>query len=178
MDTSVLGVMFVGALLLLEKQQNVLQSLFVTPLELKTYILSKTISLTLLSLVMSMLIYIPASGIDRSTLFLMALVVISSSFFMLVGIGVSVTVSTLNGYLGKLISASIVIIAPAVPFLLIDHSGWLRVFPSNAIYELAILIGSGSTGKIAIADLGILILWLAMSWFYAVYRFKRHVLSR
>lgn len=37
-DTSVLGLIFVGALVLLEKQQGVLQSLSVTPLKLTDYL--------------------------------------------------------------------------------------------------------------------------------------------
>ena len=58
-DTTMLGVIFIGALVLLEKQQSVIQSLFVTPLEPAQYIWSKTISLTLIAVSMSVLIYLP-----------------------------------------------------------------------------------------------------------------------
>lgn len=178
MDTSVLGVVFVGALVLLEKQQNVLQSLFVTPLKLRTYLFSKTISLTILALFMSMGIYFPVAGFSRGTLLLMALVLISSAFFMLVGIGVSARVSTLNQYLGKLILAGLVIIVPVIPFVLVENSGWMRIFPSNALYDLALIIYSGSPGGMAVADLIILVLWLVVSWFYAETRFQKHVMFR
>ncbi|MBN1465987.1 hypothetical protein JXA02_09510, partial [candidate division KSB1 bacterium] len=55
-DTSVLGLTFVGAILLLEKQQRILHSLFVTPLKLSEYLLAKVLSLSLIALLASLLI--------------------------------------------------------------------------------------------------------------------------
>lgn len=177
-DTTMLGVMFVGALVLLEKQQNVMQSLFVTPLRPASYLLSKTISLTLLAFTMSMLVYIPASGFDRSTILLMLLIILSSSLFVLLGIGVSASVSTLNQYLGRLIVICLFIIIPVVPFILVSGTGWLRLFPANAFYDLAMAIHTATSGLMVMADLLILLFWLVISWLYANNRFKRKILGR
>jgi len=177
-DTSVLGVMFVGALVLLEKQQNVMQSIFVTPLRLSTYLISKTISLTLLSVIMSMIIYVPVSGINVKTIMMVVVVTITSSMFILLGIGASARAMTLNQYLGRLIIASLLIILPLAPFLAFENIGWLRIFPSNALFEIATQVHSGSVGQLAVIDILILLLWLAASWFYAGEQFSRHVLLR
>lgn len=177
-DTTVLGIMFVAALVLLEKQQNVLQSIFVTPLRLRSYLFSKTVSLGLLSLVMSMAIYIPVAGFSTGTLMLIMLIIPTSALFILLGIAVAAGVQTLNQYLGAIIILSVVIMTPLAPFLLFDQTGWMRVFPSNALYELALLIDAGSFNRIALTDIAVLFAWLLISWLYAGSRFKKLVLKR
>ena len=86
-DTSVLGITFIGALILLEKQQNVLNSLFVTPLSIRQYLISKTTSLTLLIFCMSLLIAIPTNPPGLHTIPVMLTVILSSVIFTLLGLG-------------------------------------------------------------------------------------------
>ena len=65
-DTTMLGVIFIGALVLLEKQQSVIQSLFVPPLKPAQYIWSKTLSLTLIAVTMGVLVSLPVSQITQA----------------------------------------------------------------------------------------------------------------
>ncbi|KXS49143.1 fluoroquinolone transport system permease protein [Halanaerobium congolense] len=57
-DPSMLGFTFISAIILLEKENNILESLFVTPLKLDEYIIAKLISLGLISLFSSLFIAI------------------------------------------------------------------------------------------------------------------------
>ena len=68
-DPAIIGIMFVGALVLFEKSENVLQALVITPMKTDDYLLSKITSLTILSII-SASIFITLlnifSGIDLS----------------------------------------------------------------------------------------------------------------
>jgi fluoroquinolone transport system permease protein len=174
-DTSVLGVMFVGALVLLEKQQNVLQSLFVTPIKLRNYLLSKSISLGLISLVMSVLLYVLPNGIDRFFFFVMIVVISNSIIFTLIGLGLSVKVDSLNKYIALLVFSSIVIITPVVPFLILDQPVWLLFFPMNAAIDL-IMMGLAKLSLIRIiADVLSLIVWFYLALIYAKRQFINNI---
>ena len=50
-DPAVIGIVFVGALVLFEKSENVLQALVITPMLVDDYILTKISSLTILSII-------------------------------------------------------------------------------------------------------------------------------
>jgi fluoroquinolone transport system permease protein len=50
-DSALVGIMFIGALVLFEKSENTLQALVITPMSTDDYLLSKIISLTILSVV-------------------------------------------------------------------------------------------------------------------------------
>ncbi|MFP4430996.1 MAG: hypothetical protein ACLFPV_07085, partial [Spirochaetaceae bacterium] len=52
-DTSVLGFFFVGAILLLEREEGTLRAVSVTPLRPREFCLSKALSLTVLALLVS-----------------------------------------------------------------------------------------------------------------------------
>ena len=80
-DTSILGLTFVGAILLLEKQHGTLPSLFVTPLRLHEYLAAKMLSLTLIAVPASLgILLIPNGSVPAVRLFLTG-VVFSSSIF-------------------------------------------------------------------------------------------------
>lgn len=172
-DTSVLGVMFVGALLLLEKQQNVLQSLFVTPLKVRQYLASKTISLTFISLIMSILLYILPNGINTYFLIILVVVIANSIIFTLLGLGLSIHVDTINKYLGLLVSSSLVIILPVVPFILFDYPFWLLIFPMNAALDL-VSMGINEISNIRIiTNIIILIIWIFLAYAFARKQFEK-----
>ena len=171
-DTSVLGIMFTGALILLEKQQNVLQSLFVSPLRLTDYLLSKTISLTCIALCMSVLLYVLPNGIDPYFFIVLFVVLANSFIFTLIGLGVSIRVHTLNQYIAMLVFSSIFIITPVVPFLIFDQPLSLLFFPMNAAIDL-IMIGFTEVEIWRIfIDAGSLIIWMLLALMFAKKQFK------
>ena len=55
-DPVLLGFFFIGGIILLEKDNNILQALFVTPLKINIYILSKVLSLYCVTLISSLAI--------------------------------------------------------------------------------------------------------------------------
>ncbi|MEL6135035.1 MAG: ABC transporter permease, partial [Bacteroidota bacterium] len=101
-DPSMLGLTFIGALVLFEKGDNTLEALVVTPIKLWQYLWSKALSLTIMAVLSGILIAGMGHGwgqIDYS-LFIPG-VALTSILYALMGLGLVANVQTLNGYLIK-----------------------------------------------------------------------------
>ena len=174
-DTSVLGHMFVGALILLEKQQNVMQTLFVTPLSLSKYLISKTLSLTLLALTMSIILYVFPNGIDAYFLILLIIMAANSFIFTLIGTGISVRVSSLNQFVMFIVLASIIIAIPTVPFILFDQPWWLLFFPLNAAFDLLFIKFEMASIIRITFDIASLLAWIGIAYIFARSQFQKYL---
>jgi len=101
-DPALIGIMFVGALVLFEKSENVLQALVITPMKTDDYLLSKIISLTILS-VISASLFMGLMMIFNNTsfdVFYLAIgIILTSVMLILVGFILVSRVNNINGYL-------------------------------------------------------------------------------
>lgn len=98
-DPSVLGFLFVGVLVIFERGANTLQALMVTPLPLSHYLWSKALSLTLVATASGYLIALAGARGELRHAPLLAALVLSSLFFVFLGIvGVS-RARSVNEYL-------------------------------------------------------------------------------
>ncbi|HPR31349.1 MAG TPA: ABC transporter permease [Prolixibacteraceae bacterium] len=175
-DTTVLGLTFVGALVLLEKQQNVLQSLFITPLKLSTYLAGKVLSLALISVIASSLIGFVPGGMLSNWIWALVAIVLSSMFFTLFGLGVAARVNSLNQYIVGIIVGGMVMGLPvALYFIWPDLS---VIFPINATIDLLITDPSVQTVKGIIADVSVLVCWNIVGFLFAYRQFNHYVLER
>jgi len=172
-DTTMLGIIFIGALVLLEKQQAVIQSLFVTPLEPSKYIWSKTISLSLIAVCMSILVYLPVWHFTVYTLLLLACVAFTAGTFVLLGLGLSVRVDTINQYFGLMMGASMLLILPVVPYLLLEQHPVFLFLPYVASLDL--MLGARESLPLWRIFLDIILL---VAWGYIAYRFAIRRVTR
>jgi len=97
-DTAVLGFYFIGALVLIEKREGVLDALLVTPLGLRGYLLSKAASLTLLATLASGVVVGFTHGTRVAVAPLLAGVALTASLFVLVGVAAVARFDTVNRY--------------------------------------------------------------------------------
>ena len=175
-DTSVVGFIFVGALVLLEKQQNILESLFITPLELSTYLWSKVLSLSIIAVLASLIIGILPGGMRENWVAMTLSVILGSSFFTLAGLGVSARVNTLNQYIVGIMTAGLIMVAPvALYFFIPDLS---IIFPVNAAIDLLISTPATQSVKGIIADSAVLILWIILAFLWAKQQFIKYVIQK
>ncbi len=174
-DTSVLGLTFIGAILLLEKQQNILQSLFVTPVRLAEYVIAKILSLSLIALLASLIILILPNGIRPSIGYFILGVLLSSGIFILIGLAVGARVTSLNGYLFGVMAGTIFFALPLLDYLQVYNSWWLYLLPSHA--QLVLLSGTHDELGVARALFSILVLalWFIAAWFLAVRSFTTFI---
>lgn len=166
-DTTMLGVIFVGALILLEKQQSVIHSLFVTPLDPSGYIWAKTISLSLIAVSMSILVYLPVLHLSAYTLLLLFTTALTAAIFVMIGLGIASKVETINQYFGRLMLISIVILIPVIPYLVFDRHPAFILLPYIASLDLMLgAIQPVSTWRI-IVDIILLFTWGYLAYLYS-----------
>lgn len=135
-DPSVLGLFFIGGILLLEKDQGVIQTLSVTPLKTQEYLISKLISLSLISIMAVLLITFLSGAGDVNYILLIAGVILTSSFFTLIGIIIATKSRHINAFFVRMIPWMIVLMAPLVLFVLFPNQWFSSVFPPIASFKL------------------------------------------
>ncbi len=177
-DTTMLGVIFIGALVLLEKQQAVIQSLFVTPLEPSQYIWSKTISLSLIAVCMSILVYLPVWHFTAYTLLLLACIAFTAGTFVLLGLGLAARVDTINQYFGLMMGASMLLILPVVPYMLLDQNPLFLFLPYVASLDL--MLGARESLPLwrIFLDIILLVAWGYIAYKFAIRRVTRYLVYK
>lgn len=136
MDPSVLGLFFIGGILRLEKEQGILSLIYVTPLRIWEYILSKIISLCLISLIVILLISLIAYKGSVNYLYLIIGVIQTSVFFTLIGFLVATSSRSVNDFFVKIIPWMMVLMLPCVLLGLYPNSLLLGLIPSVASLKL------------------------------------------
>ncbi len=177
-DTTMLGVIFIGALVLLEKQQAVIQSLFVTPLEPSQFIWSKTISLSLITISMSILVYLPVWQFNAYTLLLFTCIAFTAGTFVLLGLGLAARIDTINQYFGLLIGFSILLILPVLPYMLLEQHPAFLILPYVASLDL--MLGAMSPLPLwrILVDIVLLLAWGYLAYRFAIRRVTRYLVYK
>jgi fluoroquinolone transport system permease protein len=131
-DPSFIGFFFIGAIILSEKLHKTMENLFITPLRVSEYIVSKTISLSFITVISSFAIVFFSYGLNFNPLLLFLGVLLSSFMFTLVGIALAVWVKSLNMYLW--VSPLYVIIAfiPLLKFFGLYETPLFYIIPGEA----------------------------------------------
>lgn len=153
-DPAAIGLFFMGAIILLEKSENTLQSIAISPVRPVEYILAKMGALSLLSTLVGFCIRLSAIRIERPVLFFLG-VFVGSGLFSAIGILVATKAKTLNQFIVLTIPLELVINLPAFLYLF----GWkypiMLLHPGVCVIELC---GNGSNWLLAIL---LLLAWTA-----------------
>ncbi len=137
-DPSILGLFFIGGIILLEKDQGVLLVLVVSPLRSLEYVLSKTISLSIISVLAAFAISFFSQFQNVNWLILFVATVLTSAFFTLCGIMINAACKNVNQYLLKTIPYMFLLIIPCFSLLGFPYSQIFCVIPSVAALKLTI----------------------------------------
>lgn len=177
-DPGVLGFFFIGGILLLERGQGILENLFVTPLRIHEYLLSKAVSLGLLSVASSLAVMLFAFGGAFAVAPLLTGVVLSSVFFTLLGVTLAVRVKTVNGFLLTSTLYLTVLFVPIANVFGMWVTPWMKVFPTEAAMTL---IGAAFADKevweLAVA-VTVLLVWIGIAYAWAYRAFYRHIILK
>ena len=136
-DPTIVGFFFIGGIIMLEKNQGILEYLIVTPLRPKEYLMAKIISLTILAVIASIVITITTYGGEINWMLFILSVIISSFFFTLYGFFVAAKSKSINEYFIKMIPYVLFIAVPCFSFLInMPHHWVFNIFPSVAGLKL------------------------------------------
>lgn len=179
-DPAVLGFFFIGGIILLEKDENTLQNLFVTPIRTGEYVIAKDISLSLLAVLTSGIIAAAANGFNANWAMLLTGVLLTSVVFIHIGIAAVSRIKSLNKYILSAVVYMFPLFVPVLDYYGIVPFWGFRLFPTWA--SIALIGGALSTtpptpGDIVLAY-AVLIGWAALSYFWAVNWIERYVIGR
>ena len=160
-DPLLIGLVFMGALVLFEKSERVLDTLAVSPVKIYQYVMSKSISIVVIGLISSLVIALSGSQIESIPTFIVG-ITLGSLLFSFTGLAVSARVKTLNEFLIKIVPAMILGTFPLILYAA-DMWHWsLDLHPCSAIINLI----NNAEGKI-ITSIGILLTWSVVMFFVA-----------
>ncbi len=135
-DPSMLGFLFISAIILLEKEDNILESLFVTPLKLDEYITAKLISLGLISLLSGLFIVVTTIPVTINYFLLISGIILASLTFTLFGIAITARIKTVNQFLIISTLFSIIIGLPLLNYLGLVNNWFFYLMPSQPVLLL------------------------------------------
>lgn len=135
-DPSVLGLFFIGGIIMLEKAQGVLSVLVVSPLRTTEYVLSKVISLALVSVLAAFAITGLSNYENVNWLLLLLSTALTSGIFTLCGIMINAGCRTVNQYMLKSIPYMLLFVLPCLSLIGFPGSWAFTIVPSVAALRL------------------------------------------
>ncbi len=135
-DPTLLGMVFIGAFILLEKVSGVIGGIAVSPLGAADYIKGKVFSMLIISLITSLVLAGAVKGTNFNIQGFIFVIVLSSILFTLAGIIIAVYTKTINQYL-----IVITILGAITGIPLLDYFRWiefpiLRIIPTYQVFVL------------------------------------------
>jgi len=137
-DPSILGLIFIGGILMLEKEQGITNSLAVTPLRFYEYIVSKIISLGMLSLIIGLVISLASYSAHVNYLIVVAVILLVSMFFTLLGYIIAESCSSVNQFILKAVPFITLFIIPCFSLIGFKWSEVFYIIPSVSALKLMI----------------------------------------
>lgn len=131
-----LGMFFIGGIWLLEKGEGLHKFWSISPLKTIEYILSKAISLSIISTISSILIVIIGTGKTSGLLYLLASVLIGSIVFNIIGLIVASYARSVNHYMIIAVPPTLLLSVPPLAVAFGFRHPLLGVFPGTALWNI------------------------------------------
>lgn len=172
-DPTFIGLMFVGALILLEKNQGIPKGIGVSPLGESGYIGGKVCSLLVISLCTSLCIL--WAGKVNVKVHQVLGITLSAGVFTLMGIVIGSSVKNINQFL---VISALVCIPLGVPMLIFylgDLGNWLSIIPTYALLHLLHMKGINIGVIIDFLSLNV---WAICMYYLAKNRVREYIFVR
>jgi fluoroquinolone transport system permease protein len=135
-DPALLGFLFTGVMILFEKNENTLQALAVSPLKERNYMLSKTVSLSTVSLVCCYAMAFAAVGMNFNLIHYFFASLLTTVFFTFSGIIIVSGVDTFNRFLMKAVGFLILLSLPFLGYYELLSRNWFLWMPTQSCIDL------------------------------------------
>ena len=163
MDPAGLGLFFIGGMVLMEKEQGILSLLYITPLRVNEYIVSKVVTLGFISALAGSAVSLASYRMPCNYAMLFAGTFLVSIFYTLLGFLMVYRTKSVNEYIIKMIPITMVSVLPCLTFIPNDFmpslvNTILLAFPSAGGLKLMFGAYEGITlMDAAISLLGLLV---------------------
>lgn len=172
-DPAVLGYFFIGGIWMLEKDEDLHGYFTITPQGAAEYVLSKAVSLAVLSTLAAAAIAVGA-GLAANVPLLVAVVFFASLLFTLVGLVLATFAKSVNAYLLCAVPPAAVLVAPAVFTALGHPHPVFELVPGTLALRLIGSALSGAYAGVAPRLLG-LAAWCLLFFALAVRAVRREI---
>ena len=160
-DPAAMGLFFMGAIVLFEKSERVLNSIAVSPVKPLEYVVSKLVSIGLIASLVACVIGFVAGVVERPLLFIIA-VFLCSCLFSSAGLIVASKISSLNQFIIAAIPAEIIIVVPVFLWVFWIKSDFFALHPGVSM--LMLCSGDGN----AVIAMVSLFVWTVILTVFAV----------
>ncbi len=180
-DPALLGLSFIGAIVLMEKTEGTIFALGVTPMRPSIYVASKTISLTLLAFASGLVVAFVAAE-DFNLLTMLLALTLSSTVAVLIGFVCVARIPSMNKLMITLLWVTVLGYIPLLShFELIPGvlTPVIALIPSYAIL-LAVKFSIAPTELSMIEMLyayGYLVLWCVIGWLWTLREYTRYIIT-
>ncbi|MFW6029851.1 MAG: hypothetical protein ACOCRO_06310 [Halanaerobiales bacterium] len=178
-DPAMLGFFFVGAIVLLEKGENIFEGLFVTPLKANEFLIARVLSLSVLALITAFVIAFIAIGLNFNYILLFVSLLLTAILFTFLGVTLAVRVETINEYILYSIIYSLIISLPILEFINIYENLLFYFLPTRASL---LLITGAFTGNIEIIEILystlVLFVWVVIAYRWAYTCFYKYIILK
>lgn len=177
-DPALLGFFFIGALVLFERNEGSLHAWVVTPASKNLYLLSKSLSLSLIATLCSFAMAIAGHGWEINYFLLFSGVMLTSVMFTLIGF---IAVSQSSNFSSFMVMSAFFLTPLNIPLLQyfgLSEAWFYHLFPSQPVITL--LAGAFepiSVGETAIA-FGSFAAWIGLFGLIANRLFSSHIIER
>jgi fluoroquinolone transport system permease protein len=161
-DPAALGLYFMGALILFEKSERILDSVAISPVRTTEYVVSKLVSLAIISLLSGAVIGFYGEVVENPFNFLLG-VFLGSCLFSAVGLVIAVHVTSLNEFVVTTIPAGLIINLPAIAWLFGYQPRVLALHPGVCIIKML------QNAEGTLSSTAILCVWSVLTIAYAVH---------
>lgn len=158
-DPASMGLFFMGAIVLLEKNQHTPCAFAVSPVRVMEYIIAKIGSLSAISLVVAAILALVANVNNLPVILLGT--VISSAIFTLSGIIIATKIISLNQFILWTVPIEIVCFVPAILHLFKITPTWFRYYPINVCMEMILGNTPSAIGIFILTSLIVILLFLS-----------------
>ena len=183
-DPAVIGLMFVGALVLFEKSENVLQALVVTPMRTDDYLFSKIISLTVLSVISAglfMMLMMVFNDTSFNFIYLFLGVILTSVMLILLGFILVSRVNSINGYLlGMMIGFIGLTFPPLLQLFGLFENPVFYLWPTQASFILfdGVFHAAGLELWEIMYGVGYQLFWIVVLYYFSKKAFYKHIVLK
>ena len=183
-DPALIGIMFIGALVLFEKSENVLQALVTTPMKVDDYLLSKITSLTILSIISASIFMILLNifgGIDFNILFLALGIILTSVMLVVLGFILVSRVKSINEYLLAMgISFLGLLFPPMLHLSGLYENVIFYLWPTQASFILltGVFNAAGLELWEIVYGISYQVIWIVLLYFLAKKAFHKHIVLK
>lgn len=173
-DPALLGFLFVGAMVLFEKNENTLQALVITPLKTSYYILSKAIVLTIISLFCCFAMAISAHGWGFQWLHYTFASIFTTLIFAFLGFIVVADISSFNSFVLRMVGVVLGLSLPFLGYFELLPSYFFVLFPTHPCIELYDAAFTEKSVTILIYSYLALIFWVIFTYKWALRAFRKN----